>query len=218
MNEPVISMSPNVSAVAKALIAAKGNMGPLIKGANNPFFKSKYADLGSVIEVSEQALLDQGIVTIQGAGGDGETITVETLLLHTSGEWIRSALSLKPAKANDPQAAGSAVTYARRYSLQAMCNLAAEDDDGNAASKAPAKAATPNQAPRTLAAVPNAIDPNSLLLRAIKAGYIPGPDKVLFKEWARTKVPGCRGLDDKTPLTPEQIKSIDSFLTLIEES
>lgn len=209
----VITMSETVTKIAPALISAKGNMGSLIKGASNPFFKSKYADLGSVIEVSEQALLDQGVVTIQGAGGDGETITVETLLLHSSGEWLRAALSLKPAKANDPQAAGSAVTYARRYSLQALCNLAAEDDDGNKASQAP----SPRKAPAP--AIPAARigpDPNALLLRAVECGFIPRADKVIFKAWAREKVPHCGDIEDKAPLTASHLGAIQEVLDTAE--
>lgn len=130
-----MTMSPTIAKIIPAFIAAKKEMGPLKKGANNPFFKSKYADLGSVIDVSEDALLENGIATIQSPGGDGHNISVTTLLAHISGEWIQGHLILAPIKP-DPQAAGSAITYARRYALQAMCNLAAEDDDANAASKA----------------------------------------------------------------------------------
>lgn len=148
MNSPDISMemSPTIGEITKAFISAKGNMGPLIKGAANPFFKSKYADLESVIDVSEQALLDQGIATIQAPGGDGTHVSVTTLFAHASGEWLKATIVfgvtvtettategtkvVKTVK-HDPQAAGSVISYLRRYSLQAMCNLAAEDDDGN---------------------------------------------------------------------------------------
>jgi hypothetical protein len=145
-----LTMSATIAKIIPAFIAAKKDMGPLKKGANNPFFKSKYADLGSVIDVSEDALLENGIATLQSPGGDGNNISVTTLFAHVSGEWIQGHLVLAPVK-NDPQAAGSAITYARRYALQAMCNLAAEDDDGTAATKprsVPQEAPKPAPAPK----------------------------------------------------------------------
>jgi hypothetical protein len=140
MDDFIIRMSDDVSAIAKALILAQGNMGMLKKNAQNQHFQSKYADLGNVLDVALPALNSQGIALLQAPGGDGATIAVETMLLHESGQFITGILRLKPSKA-DPQGAGSAVTYGRRYGAQAMCGLAAEDDDGNAASAKPTVAA-----------------------------------------------------------------------------
>lgn len=149
-----LTMSASIASIIPAFIEAKKAMGPLVKGASNPFFKSKYADLGSVIDVSETALLENGIATIQSPGGDGHNVSVTTLFAHVSGEWIQGHLVLAPIKP-DPQAAGSAITYARRYSLQAMCNLAAEDDDGNAAVKARLEPVAPRTARPAASPPPN---------------------------------------------------------------
>ncbi|MGB8265169.1 MAG: ERF family protein [Candidatus Velthaea sp.] len=137
IDQRIIETSPTVAKIAGALILAQANMGPLLKSKTNPAFKSRYADLEAVLDVASPALHAVGILPIQAPGGDGTTVGVETLFIHAeSGEWIRSRLWLKPTK-SDPQGAGSAITYGRRYAMQAMCNLAGEDDDGNAASKSP---------------------------------------------------------------------------------
>src|SRR5271165_632409 len=133
MSDP-IEFSQTRLEIGKALLKAQGKIGPLIKDQSNPFFNSKYADLASVVEVVKTPLQDSGLVLIQGASVT-ESVNVETVLLHAeSGEWVRTILALTPTK-NDPQGVGSAITYARRYGLQALCGIAPEDDDGNAASR-----------------------------------------------------------------------------------
>lgn len=134
MNEPTITWSASVGQIVPALLAAKREMGPLVKNAVNPHLKNKYANLEATLDVIEPALLAHGILMMQGPGGDGDVISLDTLLMHESGEWFRSVLTLKPSKQANPQDAGSVVTYARRYSLQGIFALAAEDDDGNAGS------------------------------------------------------------------------------------
>jgi hypothetical protein len=97
--------------------------------ANNPFFKSKYAPLNEILTEVRPLLTKFGLSVIQHPGGDGERITITTILLHESGEWIEfEPLTLKAVKA-DPQAAGSAITYGRRYSLSAVLGISSEDDD-----------------------------------------------------------------------------------------
>jgi hypothetical protein len=124
-SDTLIKISP---ALVKAINAIEG----VKKGADNPFFKSKYANLESVIEAAHDALSDNGLAVMQGPGPmDGNCITLTTRLVHESGEWIETDFSL-PAGKMDPQAAGSAITYARRYSLMAMLNMPAVDDDGEA--------------------------------------------------------------------------------------
>jgi hypothetical protein len=115
------------------LVKAQSEMTAVVKGNVNPAFKSKYADLASVIDAVLPALNKHGIALIQYPSFDGEVVTVETLLLHTTGESLASKLSMRPSK-QDPQGVGSAITYARRYALLAMCGVAPEDDDGQAAS------------------------------------------------------------------------------------
>ena len=124
-SDTLIKISP---ALVKAINAIEG----VKKGADNPFFKSKYANLESVIEAAHDALSANGLAVMQGPGPmDGNCITLTTRLVHESGEWIETDFSL-PAGKMDPQAAGSAITYARRYSLMAMLNMPAVDDDGEA--------------------------------------------------------------------------------------
>ena len=126
--------SDTINQIAAAVIAAQGEMGSAKKTADNPFFKSKYADLAGVVETARPVLTRHGLGVVQSADCDGELAVVETLLVHTSGEWFKSRTVLKPTKA-DPQGMGSAVTYARRYAYMAIIGMAAEDDDGNAASQ-----------------------------------------------------------------------------------
>lgn len=134
-------MSPSIGALAAALAAAQGEIKPALKDQNNPFFKSKYADLASVWDVIREPLSKNRLAVVQTTANSGESIVVITMLVHSSGEWIRGTLALKPVK-SDPQAIGSAITYGRRYALASMCGVAPEDDDGNAASQ-PAKTAPP---------------------------------------------------------------------------
>ena len=122
--------------IAAAFITAKRAFGPALKDKTNPAFRSKYADLGACLEAVEDALLTNGIALIQETSLDETGVTVETLFLHESGESMRCGKLHVPASKQDPQGYGSALTYARRYSLMAACGIAPEDDDGNAASKA----------------------------------------------------------------------------------
>lgn len=128
--------------LAKAFVAAQKATESIKKAATNPAFKSKYADLAHVVEGVIPALNDAGVGVLQSPSYDGELVGVTTTLLHESGASVTGTLHLRPTK-NDPQGVGSAITYARRYSLLAMTGAAPEDDDGNAAS-APA----PRQEPR----------------------------------------------------------------------
>lgn len=122
--------------IAPAFIAAKKAFGPALKEKTNAGFKSKYADLGACLEAVDDALLANAIAVYQETFEDATGVTVETVFLHESGETIRSGKLHVPAAKQDPQGYGSALTYARRYSLMAACGIAPEDDDGNAASKA----------------------------------------------------------------------------------
>jgi hypothetical protein len=131
--------------IATALASAQAKMGKALKSANNPHFKSKYADLASVTEACLPALNESGIAVIQPTGEDETGRYVETMLIHgPSGEVLKCRVPLIVQK-NDMQGYGSAVTYARRYGLMSMSGIAPEDDDGNDAAKAPPKA---QQAPK----------------------------------------------------------------------
>ena len=121
--------------IAAAFVKAKREFGPAFKCKTNPAFKSKYADLAACLEAVDEALLNNGIALIQETFEDATGVTVETVFFHESGESIRCGKLHVPASKQDPQGYGSALSYARRYSLMSSCGIAAEDDDGNEASK-----------------------------------------------------------------------------------
>ena len=121
--------SETIGKVADALRSAQKQFQPVLKTAENPFFKSKYAPLDAVIDATANALYVNGLTVSQVMDGDN----LITLLIHTTGEYIGGSMPLHP-KNVDPQGQGSAITYARRYALAAILNVAAEeDDDGNQA-------------------------------------------------------------------------------------
>ncbi len=122
--------------IAPAFIKAKMAFGPVLKDKNNPAFKgSKYAPLEACLEAVDDACLTNGIALYQETFEDSTGVTVETVFLHESGQFLRCGKLHVPASKQDPQGYGSALTYARRYSLLAACGIAAEDDDGNAAAQ-----------------------------------------------------------------------------------
>lgn len=124
--------SETLGALAKALAAAQAEIENAHKNASNPHFRSSYADLAEIINTARPVLTKHGLSVVQLPGYADGRVTVETILLHESGEWL-SGVAEAPAQKQDPQGVGSALTYLRRYSLAAVCCMAQEDDDGNAA-------------------------------------------------------------------------------------
>lgn len=134
--------SENISKIAPALVEAQKKMGNAVKGSENPFFKSKYADLNSIREACVPILNDCGISVLQPTVIiDGKPF-VNTLFLHESGEFISGQTEIIASKHNDAQSHGSGVSYARRYGLQSLANIGADDDDGNKAQPTPEKEPT----------------------------------------------------------------------------
>ena len=131
--------SESIKNLAIAMCKAQGEMGGAHKDANNLFFKSKYADLGSVIEVVKEPFATNGLSYVQFPINDGDRIGVETILMHQSGEWLSHQFTVKATK-QDAQGAGSVITYCKRYGLQAVAGIPSEDDDGDAASPQQSKA------------------------------------------------------------------------------
>ena len=131
--------SEQINELAAALAKAQGALKPAAKDTENPHFKSRYADLASIMDVCRKPLSDNGLAVMQGDGDKpdaGGAFTVETLLVHTSGQWVRSTLSAVP-RDRSPQSIGSACSYLRRYSLASLIGIVADaDDDGNAAQPA----------------------------------------------------------------------------------
>lgn len=126
--------SESIKELATALNKAQAEMSGAKKRGNNPFFKSKYADLNAVVDAVRIPFCDNGLSYSQFPLFDNGCVGVETILMHDSGEWISNILML-PMTKQDPQAAGSAITYARRYSLQSIAGIPCEDDDGNKATR-----------------------------------------------------------------------------------
>src|SRR6056297_748205 len=127
--------SPEIDKLATALVEVQKEMEVAPKESDNPFFKSKYADLATIWKTAQKVLPKNGLAVIQTMEpSDGSTVNVTTRLVHKSGQWTEGTITMDPKK-NDPQGIGSCVTYARRYSLSAIVGMVTdEDDDGNHAS------------------------------------------------------------------------------------
>jgi hypothetical protein len=125
--------SEKLDKLATALTKAQSEMGGAVKDSNNPFFKSKYADLTSVWKACKEALHNNDFSVIQSPISRDNRIGVATMLLHSSGQWVSDEFTLGVKKQNDPQADGSSITYARRYALAAFVGVCPVDDDGELA-------------------------------------------------------------------------------------
>jgi hypothetical protein len=129
-----------MQAIAKALVQAQKEFGPALKTSTNPAFRIKYANLSSCIEAVIDGLNNNGIYLMQVTHECDHGVTVETIFIHESGEQLSSGKLHVPVTKLDAQGYGSALTYARRYSLMTSCGIAPEDDDGNAAAQAAPRA------------------------------------------------------------------------------
>lgn len=129
---------------AEAFVKLQADIKPAIKDANNTAFRSKYADLGAVWDAVKGPLHDHGFAIIQSPDFDGSDMWLQTTIMHIGGEKISGRYPIRPTK-HDPQGYGSALTYARRYSISAMLGVIADDDDdGNAASQRPSSKEQPS--------------------------------------------------------------------------
>lgn len=148
--------SETLTKISPALLKAQKEITFAAKDTNNPFFKSKYADLPCVIDAIKKPLNDNGIVFVQSASpSDPGYLSMTTRLIHESGEWIEDTATI-PLPKSDPQGYGSASTYGRRYGLAAITGLYQDDDDGNAATKSNNPAQTPLDVLKACTAIKNA--------------------------------------------------------------
>ena len=151
-----------MKAIASALVKAQKEFGPALKTSTNPHFKSKYASLDACIEAVIDALNNNGIYLMQLTEEHEAGVKVSTTFIHESGEQLSGGSLFMPATKHDAQGFGSALSYARRYSLMAACGIAPEDDDGNSATaSAPPKAApkvTPPAPPKPPVAAPKKVE------------------------------------------------------------
>lgn len=127
-----MQQSESINKLAMALVKAQSEMGGAVKDAKNPFFKSNYADLTSVIKTIKEPFANNGLAYIQFPINADKAVGVTTRIIHESGEWLEQDYLLPLVKA-DPQSAGSALTYARRYALVAMAGIPTVDDDAESA-------------------------------------------------------------------------------------
>ena len=159
--------SDQINELANALALAQAKMPSAKFNSTNPYYHSKYADLGAVIEASRQALADNGLACAQLTIGGQGSIGVETILMHKSGQWISSVVSLpigddnkgddkkEKTAAKLAQEAGSIISYLRRYSLASMLGIYADEDtDGNQGQKPAAKVEQPAPAKKPAPANP----------------------------------------------------------------
>lgn len=122
--------------IAKAFVQAQKDFAPALTDSTNPHFRNRYVSLQGSIEAVIGSLHKNGIALIQKTHDCDTGVRVETILIHTSGEHMSGGIIHVPADKQTPQGYGSALTYARRYSLMSACGIAPEDDDGNLAEQA----------------------------------------------------------------------------------
>ena len=154
--------SETIVELSKAFAKMQKELEQPFKNANNPFFKSKYVPLENVVDSITRASSKHGLSFTQFPSSDENgNVTVGTMVMHESGEWIEyDPICLKPVK-NDPQAVGSAITYAKRYALSAIFGITSDnDDDGNEAmqlGKAASKTIQKKQVPTTNYKIPKEV-------------------------------------------------------------
>ena len=131
-----MNKSDSISNLTASLVKAQAKIEGAIKDKLNPHFRSKYADLSAVVEAIRKPATDAGLAWTQIMHDADNAARVETVILHSSGEWLSCGCISVPVSKSDAQGYGSALTYARRYGLSAAFGVAPEDDDGNAAAAA----------------------------------------------------------------------------------
>ena len=147
-----------MKAIAAALVKAQKEFGPALKTSTNPHFRSRYADLSACVEAVIDALNNNGIYLMQLTDEHDGGVKVSTTFIHESGEQLSGGTLFMPASKHDAQGFGSALSYARRYSLMAACGIAPEEDDGNQATRS-APVAAPKAMPKAVAKAPEAPPP-----------------------------------------------------------
>jgi len=193
--------SPSITKIAFALVQAQSEMETASKSSKNPFFKSSYADLNSIREVALPALNKHKIAALQPTVTIDGKKYVQTTLLHESGEYISCITEILSLKEHDAQAQGSGITYARRYGLQSLLNIGAEDDDGNAASGKP------------LAIQPNLAEK----VRAKPVTFmIPDPVRVQSLQWIKDNLAKQHGWKDNWKDIMKKIAGVATLKELEE--
>ena len=197
--------SESIAKLAASLAKVQANLKPAAKNATNPFFKSDYADLGSVVNVARSLLGENGLSVAQFPGEtflseSGAAVELTTILMHESGEWLSQSLTM-PIVKRDPQAYGSAITYARRYALASVVGIVTgEDDDGQGAGSGQngqRKAPNAKQAPRLPAVVEKANDDLGLNNSAVSTTEPKQEPESTALDW-REKIATSRNMTERT--------------------
>lgn len=172
-----MTQSESIKELAAALAKAQAEITTAKKDSTNPHFKSKYADLASVWDAIRAPLTKHGLSVAQFPGTtETGAVSLTTVLMHSSGEWMSGVVSVKPSQDTNPQVYGSILTYLRRYALQSAVGIAADDDDGNAGAGKPvaqvAEPARPALNPETVKAFAEAqnIEEVSLIWKTLDVG------------------------------------------------
>ena len=157
-----------MKAIYSALVKAQKGFGPALKSSTNPHFRSKYADLSACIEAVVDSLNENGIMLMQKTHEVENGVMIETVFLHESGEEMSAGKLFMPATKFDAQGFGSALSYARRYSIMAACGIAPEDDDANSAVKsAPPPLPKPTPKPVPVSPVVESLKPRTIADEAV---------------------------------------------------
>jgi hypothetical protein len=143
--------SESVAKIAAALAAFQAEVKDPRRDGSNPHFRSKYVQIDGLLDAVRPVLSKNGLSVVQSTGGNGQDISVTTMILHNSGEWIETDALVLRAQKVDPQGAGSAVTYGRRYGLSAALGVAWDDDDDGNAASAPRQEVAPKDDAKTAA-------------------------------------------------------------------
>lgn len=178
-----MSQSEQINELAAALSKAQGEMQAAIKDKVNPFFKSSYADLGSVWDAARPVLSKHGLCVMQTTELTQDKIVMVTTLAHTSGQWVKSYLPLNPAK-NDSQGVGAAITYLRRYSLSAIVGVVCDDDDDGETAMGRGKTQN-KQPPIPIEEKQSTIDKVELASLTNLFNTLDDESKKIFKEWIK---------------------------------
>ena len=189
--------SESIAELAKALALVQGQIKGAVKTSENPFFKAKYADLSSVWEACRKPLSANNLAVVQTTDFiDGYPgVVIETILLHSSGEWISGRLGMSPAK-TDPQGIGSAITYARRYALAAIVGIAPEDDDAEGATEHGVKdsPASKRQAPSAASQRPTGGKDKEVTVK-VETLRVSGEDLKRFGQFLKDRKPPLKAED-----------------------
>lgn len=213
MNDEVKTVEVNsaIDKIALALSKAQKAIKPAVKDSQNPFFKSSYADLTSIWDAIREPFAENELSVVQSPTllDDGRLVLI-SLLMHSSGQYIRSIYPIKPVK-DDPQGVGSALTYARRYSLQSLAGVCAEeDDDGNVASRIGQQQTKPaqKQQSKSVSAAPMEVLTKPAENKAQQTNGAPYPDNWPNRRKAE-KVPGYEVIwNDIQKCTPTFLKNL----------